>query len=308
MDPRAYFSMLARYNAWATRRLFEHVDALPEAEYRRDCGLFFKSVHGTLNHLLVAEHEVWFPRFAEGVSNRVALDAEVEADRTRLRQRLLDAAPRWLPLIAALEATRFDGTLDYTTTRGISQSLPFAATLGHVFNHGTHHRGQMTAAITAMGYAGPEIDLVWMLQAEGDAADSPALQPTDRVAALWAAFQARDWVGARRLFADAATLTWHASGERLLDADAIIRVNAIYPEGWSLRVVEINALQGGRVHSIVEVTHGGMRFLANSLFRFDATGRIVEVDEYWATVEAPPVWRTAEAIGAYERFPEDSTA
>ena len=74
------------------------------------------------------------------------------------------------PLIDTFDAARFDGTLDYTTTRGVPQSLPFAATLGHVFNHGTHHRGQITAAITAMGHACPEIDLVWMLQAESAAA------------------------------------------------------------------------------------------------------------------------------------------
>jgi uncharacterized damage-inducible protein DinB len=170
MDPRAYFTTLARYNAWATRKLFEHVDALPEADYRRDCGLFFKSVHGTLNHLLVGEHAIWYPRFAEGVSNQLALNAELEADRMRLRGRLLDAAPRWVALIATLDDERFDGTLDYTTTRGVAQSLPFAAALGHVFNHGTHHRGQITAAITAMGQPCPEIDLVWMLQAERAAA------------------------------------------------------------------------------------------------------------------------------------------
>ena len=169
MDAHAYFTTLARYNAWATRRLFEHVDALPEADYRRDCGLFFKSVHGTLNHLFVAEHMAWFPRFAEGVSNQVALNAELENDRARLRERLLDSALRWLPLIESVDAARFDGTLAYTTTRGIAQLLPFAATLGHVFNHGTHHRGQISAAITAMGHAGPEIDLVWMLQAESAA-------------------------------------------------------------------------------------------------------------------------------------------
>ena len=74
--------------------------------------------------------------------------------------------PRWQALIASLDDTRFAGTLDYTTTRGIAQSLPFAPTLGHVFNHATHHRGQITAAITAMGYPCPEIDWVWMLQAE----------------------------------------------------------------------------------------------------------------------------------------------
>ena len=161
-----YFATLARYNVWATRRLFEHVDALPEADYRRDAGLFFKSVHGTLNHLLVAEHEIWFERFARGVSPKRSLNEEVETDRARLRERLLDAAPRWLPLIASFDAARWAGRLDYTTTRGIAQSLPFAATLGHVFNHGAHHRGQITAAITAMGRACPELDMVWMLQAE----------------------------------------------------------------------------------------------------------------------------------------------
>ena len=165
---RRYLASLARYHAWATATLYEHVDRLDDADYRKDAGLFFKSVHGTLNHLLVAEHALWFPRFAEGVSNPVALDAELESDRAALRDRLRAAAPRWQPLIASFDDARFAeaSTLDYTTTRGIAQSLPFAATLGHVFNHATHHRGQITAAVTAMGYPCPEIDWVWKLQAE----------------------------------------------------------------------------------------------------------------------------------------------
>lgn len=166
MDFNTYFGTLARYNVWATRKLFEHVDALPAEHYRRDAGLFFKSVHGTLNHLLVTERRVWFPRFAEGVSNVIALNAEIEPDRAELREQLIAATQGWLPLIAACPAQRFDSMLAYTTTRGVPQSLPFAATLDHVFNHGTHHRGQISAAITSLGHACPEIDLVWMLQAE----------------------------------------------------------------------------------------------------------------------------------------------
>ncbi|MCB2019987.1 MAG: DinB family protein [Burkholderiaceae bacterium] len=168
MDPHRHFATLARYNVWATRRLCEHVDLLDDDAYRRDAGLFFRSVHGTLNHLLVAEHELWFRRFAEGVSPSMRLDAQIESDRGRLRARLLDGAARWLPLIASLPAARFgaDGMLDYTSTQGVAMSLPFAATLAHVFNHGTHHRGQISAALTAMGQACPELDLVWMLQAE----------------------------------------------------------------------------------------------------------------------------------------------
>jgi len=162
-----HFLTLARYNVWATRVLLEqHIAPLPDELYRRDAGLFFKSIHGTLNHLLVGEHTVWFPRFAEGASPRVALDAELEPDRARLVQRLIEGAERWPGLIAQFDDARFGGTLDYTTTKGVPASLPFAATLAHVFNHGTHHRGQITAALTAMGRPCPELDLVWLLQAD----------------------------------------------------------------------------------------------------------------------------------------------
>ncbi|MDP3653287.1 MAG: DinB family protein [Rhodoferax sp.] len=167
MDAHTHFAMLARYNLWATQRLLDsHVAPLSEQDYRRDCGLFFKSIHGTLNHLLVGEHGVWFRRFSEGASPQVALDQEVETDRAQLRQRLLDGARAWQPLIASWSADRFDGTLDYVNLSGKAMSLPFAATLAHVFNHGTHHRGQITAALTASGRVSPELDLIDMLQCE----------------------------------------------------------------------------------------------------------------------------------------------
>ncbi|OGB86482.1 MAG: damage-inducible protein DinB, partial [Burkholderiales bacterium RIFCSPLOWO2_12_FULL_67_210] len=152
-----HFARLARYNVWATARLLDAVAPLSDADYRRDMRLFFKSIHGTLNHLLVGEHALWFQRFAHGASPVVQLDAEVEPDRARLTQALRDGAARWAPLIASWPAERFDGTLDYTTTKGVPVSLPFAATLAHVFNHGTHHRGQITAALTALGQPCPEL-------------------------------------------------------------------------------------------------------------------------------------------------------
>ncbi|MCX7255359.1 MAG: damage-inducible protein DinB [Polaromonas sp.] len=128
MNPNAYFTTLARYNVWATARLLAALAAVPEDDYRRDVGLFFRSIHGTLAHLFVGEHQLWFRRFDEGISPVVALDAA---------------------------------------------SLPFAATLAHVFNHGTHHRGQITAALTALGQPCPELDMVYFLQAQ-PAQESPA--------------------------------------------------------------------------------------------------------------------------------------
>jgi uncharacterized damage-inducible protein DinB len=162
----AHFSDQVRYHVWATHRLLEAVSRVPGENYQRDVGLFFKSIHGTMNHMLVAEHLLWYARFAKGASPVLALDTEVEPHRERLAQALKGGSANWTPLIASWSAERFDGLLDYRTSQGDPLSLPFAATLAHVFNHATHHRGQITAALTAMGQPCPELDMVYFLLSE----------------------------------------------------------------------------------------------------------------------------------------------
>ena len=161
-----HFNGLARYHVWATHRLLEAVSRVSAEDYQRDVGLFFKSIHGTLNHLLVAEHLLWYARFAKGASPVLALDAEIEPERERLAQALKGGSANWTPLIASWSAERFDSQLSYTTMRGTPANLPFAATLAHVFNHATHHRGQITAALTGLGQPCPELDMVYWLQEE----------------------------------------------------------------------------------------------------------------------------------------------
>lgn len=168
-----HFSGLARYHVWATHRLLEAVSRVSAEDYQRDVGLFFKSIHGTLNHLLVAEHLLWYARFAKGASPVLALDAEIEPHRERLAQALNGGAANWSQLIASWPAERFDGHLDYQTSKGVPQSLPFSASLAHVFNHATHHRGQITAALTGLGHAAPELDWVYHLQQQAYEAKKP---------------------------------------------------------------------------------------------------------------------------------------
>ncbi len=161
-----HFQGHARYHVWATHRLLEAISRVSGEDYRRDVGLFFKSIHGTLNHLLVAETLLWYPRFSKGVSPVLDLNTEIEPDRDRLAQALNGGAAHWPQLIVTWPVERFDGHLDYQTSKGEPQSLPFAATLAHVFNHATHHRGQITAAMTHLGYDCPELDMVYFLQQE----------------------------------------------------------------------------------------------------------------------------------------------
>ncbi len=167
---RSQLQTLARYNAWATRRLCAALQPVPDEAYRRPVGLFFNSLHGTLNHLLLADQALWFPRFTGGTPTATALDTEVEPDRTQLAQRLQEGAARWQPWLEAVSERQLQGDLHYRSTAGRALTLPFAATLTHVFNHATHHRGQVTAALTQLGQPCPVLDLVAMLVEEKDAA------------------------------------------------------------------------------------------------------------------------------------------
>lgn len=157
---------LARYNVWAVERLQRALAPLDDEAYRRPLGLAFGSIHRTLNHLLVAEHHVWWPRFADGASPSLALDDEIEPDRAALVRRLLEGAQRWPGLIEGWSHDRLHGQLQYARLAGERVTLPLAETMAHVFNHGTHHRGQISAALTALGQPAPVLDMIAMLQQE----------------------------------------------------------------------------------------------------------------------------------------------
>lgn len=120
------------------------------------------------------------------------------------------------------------------------------------------------------------------------------------VRAVWSAFQRRDWSQARELLADELVATWWTSGERFRGADGFLSAQSNYPEGWTLHVLEISPLVDGRVLSLVRVDHPphGV-FFCTSISRVVA-GRLVEVEEYWGTLEPPPAWR--DALAGRERF------
>ncbi|MEJ8859368.1 DinB family protein [Variovorax robiniae] len=164
MQLQKYFASLARYHAWATARLLEsNLAPISDDEWHRPSGLYFGSVHRTVNHLLVTDN-IWYARFAENHSLRLPLDTELHADRASVIAALSAAVGRWSPWLATLDASRFEGELVYTRNNGETVHIPFAPALGHAFNHATHHRGQLSAALTAMGRPGPELDWVYLLQ------------------------------------------------------------------------------------------------------------------------------------------------
>ena len=74
---------------------------------------------------------------------------------------------RWETFIDSLQHDIFEKDLVYKDTKGIDQKTNFAITLNHVFNHATHHRGQITTGIKQLGYKLPtSLDLVYFIRLE----------------------------------------------------------------------------------------------------------------------------------------------
>ncbi|KND62008.1 dinb protein [Candidatus Burkholderia verschuerenii] len=158
---KSHFDMFARYNTWANARLYDAAGALPDADYRADRGAFFKSVHGTLNHLLVTDR-VWMHRCTgEGTPperlDTIVFDtfAELDAERREEDSRI----ERY---VTALTPQALAGTISYkrvTTPELFTQ--PLMPALAHWFNHQTHHRGQAHALLTSLTGRAPELDLLF---------------------------------------------------------------------------------------------------------------------------------------------------
>jgi uncharacterized damage-inducible protein DinB len=160
MTPTAHYQMFGHYNAWANGRLYEAVAELSSEQYRADRGAFFKSVHGSLNHLLVTDR-VWMQRFTGEGDAPNRLDAilfetfvELRAAREAEDRRIVDFVDR-------LDDRRIAGTIKYRRITSPEQfEQPLAPALAHWFNHQTHHRGQVHALLTGLVGKAPELDLL----------------------------------------------------------------------------------------------------------------------------------------------------
>ena len=157
-----HYKQMARYNLWADELLLQHLRSLSEQEYRRHCGLFFSSIHGTLNHLLLG-NSAWYGRLSGERFPFESLAQELCSDRGDLEKSLLAKSREWIAYIDQLPETRFSEILTYNTSKGNEVSLPFGSLVSHAFNHATHHRGQISAVISQLGYSTPEMDLVYFL-------------------------------------------------------------------------------------------------------------------------------------------------
>jgi uncharacterized damage-inducible protein DinB len=164
---KPHFAMMAGYNAWCNERIYDVAAQLSDADYRADRGAFFKSVHGTLNHLLVAD-QIWLKRFSGRGDAPNRLDAILFENLDDLWDARHREDERIIAYIDSLSEADLGGRIRYKTiTNPVDIEQPLAPALIHFFNHQTHHRGQVHGLLTGFGLEGPSLDLILFQRQSG---------------------------------------------------------------------------------------------------------------------------------------------
>lgn len=173
MKPTAYVRRMAAYNRWMNEKPYAAAGRLPAEERSKDRRAFFRSIIGTLNHLVVAD-TIWLKRFAQHEAQPIALVwvaelpvsnsldeilfhelAMLQTRRTALDEAILSWAQE-------LTDAQLTSPLQYKNTKGVSFGKPLDELVLHFFNHQTHHRGQATTLLTQAGQDVGVTDLLAM--------------------------------------------------------------------------------------------------------------------------------------------------
>jgi len=161
----AHVTTFARYSQWQNRSLYTAADGLTDEERKRDRGAFFKSIHGTLCHILFGD-QIWLHRFAGTPAPKgksIADSATTIPDWTELKAERVRFDDVFIGWADGLEPEWLEG--DFTWRSGAYNrdvTRPKWLLVTHLFNHQTHHRGQVHALLTAAGTKPEDTDLCFM--------------------------------------------------------------------------------------------------------------------------------------------------
>ena len=164
----AYCAMMTRYNAWQHRQLTVALDPVPEAEVVADRGGFFGSILGTLNHVLWAD-QIWMSRFDDSFDapeGGIPESPFICADYAGWKEARAEIDRRMAAWASAITQEELSGDVAwYSGAAGRDMVKPRAFCITHMFNHATHHRGQVHTMMTSAGLTGNTSDLFFLPEA-----------------------------------------------------------------------------------------------------------------------------------------------
>ncbi|MEM9683963.1 MAG: DinB family protein [Pseudomonadota bacterium] len=163
----ATLQSLARYNRLANERLYEACAALTDDTRKAIRPAFFKSIHGTLNHIMVGDR-IWLARFEGREVPSTNLDAILFDAFDELRTARQDEDVRIERFAAGIDDNFLNGIVRYENNEGRLFEDPVSMLVIHFFNHETHHRGQVHDMLTQTDVAPPVLDLHRVLKPDPD--------------------------------------------------------------------------------------------------------------------------------------------
>ncbi len=158
-----HLRLMARYNKWANDRVSTVISAIDEADYMKPRDAFFGSIHGAVNHLLLVDR-LWRGRMIGNPYPAAALNEIVCEDRkTFMHERDLEN-DIIIDFVDGLSSADIEGEFSYTTYSGVDGTDKRRIVLAHMFNHATHHRGQVHALLTQVPSDPPPLDLIYFMR------------------------------------------------------------------------------------------------------------------------------------------------
>lgn len=164
MDLVKHFQRLAQYNRLANERLYEKCAELDDAEYRKPRQGSFGSIHALLNHVMLADR-VWMGRFEGTGRTTPSLDTILAEEFSALREARVVQDARIESFFGAVQPDFFDRLLLYTNSRGVECRTEPALAVTQLFNHQTHHRGQVHVMLSQTPVAPPALDVIRLIPA-----------------------------------------------------------------------------------------------------------------------------------------------
>ena len=154
----ANFQLLANFNTWANTKIFSACKELDDAEYKKDRRAFFSSIHGTLNHLLVVDR-AYISRI-EGIDHGLkSLDQILFESLLQLEEARIKEDKRLVDLVNSLSVERIEKEITYKGFETGNTTYTINILLITLFNHQTHHRGQIHNMLSQAGIKPPPIDI-----------------------------------------------------------------------------------------------------------------------------------------------------
>jgi uncharacterized damage-inducible protein DinB len=166
-----YSQLMAQYNEWMNSRMYALCATLPEADLRKDRGAFFKSIYATLNHIAYGDL-AFLSRFTGDPTVVPEPGADLFGTFERLRKERVALDQRLLAWAESLSSSWLAETLTYKSKIDAkTRTVPRWILVMHMFNHQTHHRGQVTTLLSQMGLDVGATDIPFMPQF--DASEGP---------------------------------------------------------------------------------------------------------------------------------------